>query len=270
MLSTVQKFTLLIVIGAVLVTSCNDDPASLSNEQPPEIPPVESMSMDFSNFDGYQQNKEALSKEVNTNFAEAAIRAFVIKSVVDLNLAIPKALLAAASESEAEFNEEGEWVWNYTKNAGNQTYEVRLVASQQNENEINWQFFVTNSALNISDKLFFEGTTTAGGTQGTWTYYSLMSSSEEAVSVTNWSVSEEGNVDLRLEVVSDRYNNEGDFIEYSFDGTVKNVVFYNANEDSTTELQWNIETNVGYIIAPNYNNGEKACWNENFENVTCG
>lgn len=268
--SSLRNLTLFIVIGALLATACSDDPASLSSDQPPEIPPVESMTMDFSNFDNYQQNKEAFAKESNTNFTQAAIRAFVIKTVVDLNLAIPKALLTAASESEAEFNEEGEWVWSYTKNAGNETYEVRLVASQQNEGEINWQFFVTNSGLNINDKLFFNGTTTTDGSQGTWTYYNLMSSSEEAVSVTNWMVSEDGNIDLRLEVISDRFNNEGDYIEYTFDGTVKNVVFYNADEDATTELQWNVETNAGYIIAPDYNNGEKACWNENFENVACG
>jgi len=269
MLSNFRKITCLILLGAFLVTSCNDDPASLNSENPPEIPPVESMSVDVSTFNAYQQNKEALGKESNTNFAQAAVRAFVIKSVVELNLAIPKALLAAASESDAEFNEDGEWVWSYTKNAGSDTYEVRLVATQENENEITWQFFVTNSALGLNDKLFFSGTTNSDGTEGTWTYYSLMSSSEEPVSITEWAVTEEGNVDLRLDVVSDRFNNEGDYIEYSFDGTVKNAVYYDADEDTATELQWNIETNAGYIIAPNYNNGEKACWDENFEDVSC-
>lgn len=269
MLRTFRKITCFILLGAFLVTSCNDDPASLQGDNPPEIPPVESMTVDVSTFDNYQQNKEAFGKESNSNFSQAAIRAFVIKSVVELNLAIPKALLAAASESEAEFNDEGEWVWSYTKNAGNETYEVRLVASQENENEINWQFFVTNSALDINDKLFFSGTTNADGSQGTWTYYSLMSDNEEPVSVTDWTVTEDGNVDLRLEVVSDRFNNQGDYIEYSFDGTVKNVVYYDAGDDAITELQWNIETNAGYIIAPNYNNGDKACWDENFEDTSC-
>ena len=269
MLKYLTHITILFVFGAFLLTACSDDPASLNSEQPPEIPPTESMNMDFSNFDAYQQNKEVYEKELNKNFAQAAIRAFVIKSIVDLNMAIPKALLIAASESEAEFNEDGEWVLSYTKNAGSDTYEVRLVASQENENQVNWQFFVTNSDLNITDKLFFDGTTSADGSQGTWTYYSLTGSSQEAVSVTDWTVTDEGNVDLRLEVVSDRFNNQGDYIEYTFDGTVKNVVYYNANQDTTTELQWNIETNAGYLIAPNYNNGQKACWDENFENVTC-
>lgn len=269
MITYIHRLAFYILIGAFIVTACSDDPASLNSEEPPAIPPVESMTVDVSTFDAYQQNKDALGKQSNTNFTQAAIRAFVIKSVVELNLAIPKALLAAASESDAEFNDDGEWVWSYTKNAGNETYEVRLVASQENENEINWQFFVTNSSLDINDKLFFSGTTNADGSQGTWTYYSLASSSEEPVSVTDWTITEEGNVDLRLEVTSDRFNNQGDYIEYSFDGMIKNIVYYNADEDEITELQWNVETNAGYIIAPNYNNGEKACWDENFENTSC-
>ncbi|MGK7369718.1 MAG: hypothetical protein ACNS64_05845, partial [Candidatus Halalkalibacterium sp. M3_1C_030] len=194
MFSNVKKITCLVLIGAFIITSCKDDPASLNSDAPPSLPPVESMSVDVSTFDNYQQNKEALGKQSNTNFAQAAIRAFVIKSVVELNLVIPKALLAAASQSEAEFNEDGEWVWSYTKNAGNNTYEVRLVATQESENEITWQFFVTNSTLGINDKLFFSGTTNEDGTQGTWTYYSLMSDNEEPVSVTEWTVTEEGNV----------------------------------------------------------------------------
>lgn len=259
-----------LLIGVFLITSCSDDPASLNSDEPPQLPPIESMRMDFSTFDNYQQPKNSLNS-ANSNFAQAAVRAFVLKSVVDLNLAIPRALLEAASNSDAEFNEEGEWVWSYSHTAGEDNYGVRLIASRENDAETSWQFFVTNSTLNIEDKLFFSGTTSGNGSQGTWTYYNLMSDSQEAVSNTEWTVSgeDEDEVSLRLEVVSDRFDNEGDFIEYTFDGTVKNAVYYDAGEDATTELQWNVETNEGYLIAPNYNNGEQACWDENFEDVNC-
>ena len=257
-----------LLIGAFLITACSDDPASLNSDEPPQLPPVESMQMDFSTFDNNQQPKNSLGK-ASSNFGQAAVRAFVLKSVVDLNLAIPRALLEAASNSDAEFNEEGEWVWSYSHTAGEDSYEVRLVASRESDAETSWQFFVSNSTLNLEDKLFFSGTTSGEGSQGTWTYYNLMSDTQEAVSNTEWTVSGEDEVSLRLEVVSGRFDNEGDYIEYTFDGIIKNAVYYNADEDATTELQWNIETNEGYIIAPNYNNGEQACWDENFEDVSC-
>lgn len=262
------KSSIFLLFLTVIATSCSDDPASLSSDQPPQLPPAESMNVDLSTFEGNQkvQSEAAQSSE---NFAQAALRALVMKTVVDINLAIPRALLTAASETEAEFNEEGEWVWSYTRNAGQETYEVRLVASQGGNNDVNWQFYVTNSQLSIDNRLFFDGTTNADGSQGTWTYYNLSSESNESVSEIQWEVTGEDQVSLRLDVTSDRFNNQGDYIEYSFDGTVKNAVYYNAGDDQTTELQWNEETKAGYIIAPNYNNGEQACWDANFEDISC-
>lgn len=135
--------------------------------------------------------------------------------------------------------------------------------------DVNWQFFVTNSELSIEDRLFFDGTTNADGSQGTWTYYDLSNESNESVSEIQWAVTGEEEVSLRLDVVSDRFDNQGDYIDYTFDGTVKNAVYYNAGNDETTELQWNVETKAGYLIAPNFNNGEQACWDENFDNASC-
>lgn len=260
-----QKFSILILLAGFIFTSCSDDPASFSSDEPPQLPPTESMNVDFTMFDENQQPKSSS----NTNFAQAAVRALVMKAVVDLNLAIPRALLDAASESEAEFNEEGEWVWSYSHSSGEDSYEVRLTASRGDGDVVNWQFNVTNTTLGIEDKLFFTGTTEAGGSQGTWTYYALQGETNEAVSTINWSVNGEDDVSLRLEVVSDRFDNQGDYIEYAFDGTVKNAIYFDAGEDQTTELNWDVDTKAGYLIAPNYNNGEKACWDESFDNISC-
>jgi len=131
--------------------------------------------------------------------------------------------------------------------------------------------YVTNSVLNIDDSLFFEGEVAEDGSAGNWTYYALFG--EDAgneVSQVTWSIESEEEVDLRLEVLTDRNGNLGDYIEYSFDSPVKLATYYNAGEDQTTEIEWNSETFEGYLIAPNYNNGDQACWNGEFQNVECG
>jgi len=261
-----RNISLFFLLATFVLASCSDNPASLSSEEPPQLPPVESMQVDFSTFEGAQAAKQEVA---NTNFSQAALRALVMKTVVDLNLAIPRVLLAAAEGTEAEFNEDGQWEWSYSHTAGENNYEVRLVASAEGDSNVKWEFFVTNSTLEIDNKLLFEGTTSNEGRQGTWTYFNIVGEGNEPVSNIEWSVNGEDEVSLRLEVVSDRYNNLGDFIEYSFDGTVKNAVYYNAGLEETTELQWNVETKAGYLIAPNYNNGEQACWDENFEDVVC-
>ena len=270
MLNKVFKYLTVVLLGVFFVTACKDNAAELSSDEPPQIPPAESMEMDFSTYENNQSQGNNIAAKNGTNFAQAAVRAIIMKAVVDVNLFIPRVLLEAASNNEAEFNDEGEWVWTYSKMADGETYEVRLIATRESDNEVNWQFFVTNSALNIDDKLFFSGTSNDDGTNGSWTYFNLQNSEEqEAVSEINWSVENEEDISLRLEVVSDRNNNLGDFIEYTFDGTVKNAIYFNAGENETTELEWNTETNAGFIIAPNYNNGTQACWDENFENTSC-
>lgn len=270
MLQQLQKISVILLVGVFVITSCKDDPASLNNDQPPQLPTAESMQMDFSTFENNQSPKENVARKNGANFAQAAFRALIAKAIVNVNLAVPKVILEAASNAEAELNENEEWEWSYSRSAANATYEVRLIASRATGDEVTWQFFVTNSDLNIEDKLFFSGVSNSDGTQGTWTYYNLLNSEgDEATSQIAWSVEGEDNVELRLEVLSDRNDLAGDFIEYTFDGTIKNAIFYDASADEITELEWNIETKAGFIIAPDYNDGEKACWDENFDDVSC-
>jgi hypothetical protein len=268
MLKQLYKFTALLLVGSFIIMACDNGPTSMDNDEPPQLPPVESMETDFSVFDN-NENKIATEKQNNINFAQAAARALLIKSIVDLNLAIPRVLLKAASNAEVEFNEDGEWEWRFTKQAGNSTYEVRLLATRESEDEINWQFFITNSSLGIDNRLFFSGTSNGDGTQGTWTYYDLQSSEEQPVSTIEWTITDEDDISLRLEILSNRFNNEGDVIEYTFDGTVKYLNYLDAGDDEMTEIEWNTETKAGFLIAPNYNNGEKACWDENLQDISC-
>lgn len=269
-----QNFYLsvLFLAATFLIISCQDSTSSL-DEQPPQLPPSESMNMDFSVFDENTNTTSSnltADNESYSHFFNAAIRAMVMEAIVNTNLTIPKTLLKAAENVEPELTDNGEWTWSYTSDANNNNFEIRLVATSGSDDLVNWQMYVTNSALNIENALFFEGEVTEDGSTGNWTYYALFG--EEAgseVSQTNWSIESEDQVDLRLEVLTDRNGNLGDYIEYSFNSPVKLATYYNADEDQTSEIEWNIETIEGYIIAPNYNNGDQACWNSNFQDIEC-
>ncbi|HEX6981763.1 MAG TPA: hypothetical protein VF181_03285 [Balneolaceae bacterium] len=253
---------------ALFLTSCGDNPSSV-DENPPELPSVQTMSMDFSTFESSSSQK-VKSQAATDNFNRAAFTASIMKLVVDVNLAIPRTLLAAAANSDAELVEGGKWEWNYSKTANDNTYGVRLVAARENEETIDWEFYITNSEMGLDNRLFFRGTTIAKAIQGSWSYYSLQSNEADVhVSETTWTVNGENDKHLKLEVISNRNDRQGDYIEYDFDGTTKKAVYYNAGEDATTTIQWHIETKTGFIIAPDYNNGEKACWDENFQDIAC-
>lgn len=270
-----HTFTLILVIGLnLLLVSCQDSATNFSNE-PPKLPSAGSMEMSFETFDSNSPQKDSYSgmdaeNEEFSHFTNAVMRVTVLKGIVSLNLAIPKALLAAAENTEPEFNDDGEWVWSYSTSAGDQQFEARLVAIAQSENEIAWQMYVTNSQLGINDRLFFEGVTANDGQTGTWSYYQLFGDEAGSpVSEVSWAIENESSKQLRLEILSDRNTHMGDFIEYEQDAPVNRVVYYNASDDETTEIEWNSETHEGFLIVPDYNNGEKACWGPDLNNITC-
>ncbi len=253
---------------SLLISSCDDDPASV-NDEPPKLPPVQSMEADFSDFES-QQEKTQPQVESSDNFQRAVSTAFLMKAAIEFNLAIPRALLTAAKNADAELNEDEQWEWSFSKSTDGKTFGVRLVGSREGENTVNWQFFVTNSQLGLEDHLFFSGTTNSDETEGVWTYYSLQdTANKEEVSRIEWTVNGEDDVQLRLDVSSDRNGNKGDYIDYTFDGTLKTATYHDSSEDEETTIQINVDNEAGYIIAPEYNNGNKACWDENFQDITC-
>lgn len=259
---------LILCLGFFALISCTDNPSS-ADQEPPTLPPAESMQMNFSEFN--EQNSQQGSAQIASasNFSRAVVTATVMKVIVDVNLAIPRALLKAAQNTDAELNGDGEWEWSFSKTEGEHNYSVNLIATREGDDTIQWNFYVTNSQLGINNELFFNGRTSADGTEGTWSYYNLQNPDEEEVSQIEWTVNGENDVQLKLEVTSDQNDRLGDYITYTFDGTTKAVVYYDASDDETIEMQLNTETHAGYIIAPNYNNGTKACWNSNFQDIAC-
>ncbi|MDR8393541.1 hypothetical protein NC796_20470 [Aliifodinibius sp. S!AR15-10] len=261
-------YLLTAVVGIFMVSSCNDNPSS-SEEGPPDLPPAQSMDMGFTEFEQFNDQQEKSTASTN-NISRAFVTATVLKAIVDVNLAIPRALLLAAENSEAELNGDGEWEWSYSKTEGEHNYNVTLLATREGDDSVQWNFYVTNSPLGLDNALFFSGETNEEGDQGTWTYYNLQNpGQEEEVSTVSWTIEGEEELEIRLDVTSDRNDNLGDYITYSSEGEIKTAVYFDASDDEITELQFNADNYTGYIIAPNYNNGEKACWNSALQDVAC-
>jgi hypothetical protein len=268
-------FASLFFVGTLALFAGCQDSTSGFEEEPPQLPPTESMEMSFSTFDSEEAQLTGSSdfeaeNEHFSHFSNAAIRVIVMKTVVDLNLAVPKVLLTAATQADPEFSEDNEWVWSYSSSHQNQNMEVRLAASEQSDGQVVWDFYVTNSSLGLDNHLLFTGITSPDNRTGTWTYYRLFGEdSGEPISDLSWNITDENQATLQLKVLSNRNGNLGDSINFEKNEPVKRAVYFNAEEDSTVEIEWNSDTNEGYLIAPDYNNGEKACWDSNFENTEC-
>lgn len=58
-------------------------------------------------------------------------------------------------------------------------------------------------------------------------------------------------------------------VYYMADGNTREFDFQEPTPSQNHFIEWNAATSVGSITAWNYNNGERACWDENLDNVTC-
>src|SRR5699024_8118545 len=204
------------------------------------------------------------------NYSRAVGAAYILNQIVELNVTVPHALFSKAHEFDPTFTDEGKWEWKYSHSAAGESYTIQLTASRASNNSVNWNFYVTNAKLGLSHRLFFSGQANVDGSQGTWNYYSLEDApSETVVSTLKWKVGNNENAELRLEVTGESSGYQGDYIEYSYDGAIKHAAYFDSSKSNTIELQINTETQAGYLIAPDYNEGKKACWDESKYDTSC-
>ena len=61
----------------------------------------------------------------------------------------------------------------------------------------------------------------------------------------------------------------GDSVLYGTDDDARRFDWDQASEGNTHLVEWDAETGAGSIMATNYNDGERACWNAEFDDVPC-
>ncbi|SMO91162.1 hypothetical protein [Fodinibius sediminis] len=257
-------YPILALLNIFLIVSCSDDPSSASSE-PPALPPGTSMEMDFSSLLSSQNTESATSQDMNF-YVQAVYKAGTLEGLIDGTLAKPRKLLAAARDTMGRLNKDQRWEWGYLHALNDVQYQSRLVAEQIAAKTVNWSLYVTVDSLDIRDQLFFDGTTMNDGTEGTWTF-NLLSDGEEEAAKLNWELPGESSSDffLELNILSDGSDSDINYITYAGEGQVRTVEFYNAASETTSTIQWNTENRSGFIIDPDVNDGEKACWDSELQ-----
>jgi hypothetical protein len=61
----------------------------------------------------------------------------------------------------------------------------------------------------------------------------------------------------------------GDELTFLDSGTHRSILYYDVSEDRDSEIEWDEATGVGSIQVPDYNGGERGCWNELLDDVPC-
>lgn len=270
-----KKFAILIFIAVSLtvLSGCKKDKGD-----PPVLPPSESMTIDFSNFEDAKKGDVSISvpKGTLTSYWEfAAGAAMIWKTIVYTTLAVPVYSFKLAVNQNPVYIDDNTWQWGYSVSLLNVTYKARLTG-QTRTTDVQWKMYLAMEGTGGFDEfVWFEGTSKPDGSEGQWILYESPQNKVPVLTI-NWSVL--GNSIGMLKYTYTKAGNafKESYIEYGLTSGTLNS-YYTIHYYNTTFLQfydlnveWNKTSHNGRVKCQgHFGDTEWYCWDGNYLNVSC-
>lgn len=267
---------LILIIIAGLSTGCSKD-----KEDPPVLPPANSMTIDFSNFDTEKKRGSySLSKGIeNINWEFSALVASYWNSIIVTTLAIPVMTYNLAVDAVPVYVNDNTWEWRYEARIFTATYKARLTG-QVRTGDIEWKIYVSREGTGGFDEfLWIQGTSKPDGTGGQWTL-NHSSSYKEPVLRIDWTgngTSVETVKYTYVRVLNDSrledpfYNSYIEFGKQSgaYDAYYL-IHYFDGSDYSDIRVEWNTTGKHGRVKCVEFFADDSwHCWNGNYINVIC-
>ena len=274
-----KNITYLVIIFsfiAGLFTSCNKD-----TEDPPVLPSVVSMTIDFSNFDTEKKHVSySQSKGIeNVNWEFSAFVAGYWNSIIVTTLAIPVITFKKVIDATPVYLDDKTWEWRYEAPVFTAVYKARLTGQIRTQ-DIEWKMYITREGSGgFSEFLWFQGTSALDGTSGQW-IFNHSSSFKEPVLQIDWTgdgTSVQTIKYTNIRVLDDSRNDDphrNSYIEYgkqagSYD-SFYNIYYFNGADFSDMAVEWSSTGKLGKVKCEKFFTDKLwHCWNGNYVNVVC-
>jgi len=234
-----------------------------AKEEAPELPPLESMSV---NLEGFTTPATALTS--SANFGAAAFRVGLVNLGVALALAVPAAVFAVALTDKHPTLKGGKWIWDFDA----QTLLGRLgseLTAWMDGTTLNLEMRVTGGQL--TNFLYYTGTFDKTTGSGSWQFYNhlITQADKQSVKIT-FAVTDETHRTVTFLVTrTDGNVTAGDSLAYSRLGDAATVTLHDASENANATAGISVSTGAGYLEAPGYNGGMRACWDAQHADTSC-
>ncbi len=236
-------------------TSCDREPV----DERPELPPVESLVMDFSGF-SQQPGGQKSTAATYENFLHAYFSVLFWNAATTVTFALPVAAYGYAHQQDPVYLGDHTWEWSFEFPWGDQQYRAILTGIRLGNEEFSMEMVIAPVISPEAGVRWFDGVVRYDHTQATWNLYR-----EGSVKViqADWNkdfVTEAA--DLTYTYVEEGHEQQGSYImlEYSPEE------FYDAAysislADRITMIEWNTETIEGRVMDPvRFQDSEWHCW----------
>jgi hypothetical protein len=282
-------FALLVLQGC---SSENGTVAPVENE-PPALPPLSSMKMDISFFDGAGVPDEAVRAGTfaaapgalaagvsRLNFLNAAVRVLYLDVVVYSALVDPVAAFALAVNSVPQRQPDGSWLWTYIVKEGAIEYGIFLYGLDLGD-VVSWRMEVSSNDPRqpFDHFVWFDGEVERCGCSGYWQFYAPVEAVATAIGAAAFGTSGEQLIRIdwshtgrmhQLILTVDRPGDpaEGSTLAFYESAEYCSIEFFDAEKGTNGVIRWNAD-GTGYIEWPDYNGGERGCWDGAQRDVDC-
>lgn len=279
-----KKNLLLILFIAgisLFFNSCKKDKGN-----PPVLPPSESMTIDFSNFESGKKSGELFSdiKGLNNDIWDF-VRGVAVywTKYINTDLAVPIASFGLAVENNPVYLDTKTWQWSYdapiTINQVSVTYKARLTG-QIRDTDVLWKMYISKEGTGaFQEFVWFEGTSELDGTSGQWILNHSFQFPEPMLQI-DWTKSGASIGTVIYTYVREKNNNrvadtfKDSRIEYGKRSSALDayytIHYNNGLSFSDAEVEWNTISHDGRVMCSAYfGNPNWYCWDSNLVNTSC-
>ncbi len=272
-----------LVFGVVLLvfTSCENS-GDIGN--PPELPPYESMAMDF---DDFSNNKSLMAENksdeiaANENWFYSALVVGFWNTTLFANLAVPVAAYKTAFAHTPVSLENNKWQWQYTVEGFTSQYTARLTAELTSE-EVLWEMYIMKTGIEgFEEFLWFSGVSQLDARSGYWTLNHSANFPENMLRI-DWLIENDEVGSIKYTYVRELNDNretdtfKDSYIIYGLKDTDMDA-FYNVhafNNDISeyvdVAIEWSRTNYNGHVRSLSYfENDNWHCWDETGQDIDC-
>lgn len=257
---------LLIISLTFFNTSCKKDKAG----EKPELPPEESLFMDFSDFDSRPDQKS--KGTTYNNFVYSYLNVVFWNTVSTASLAVPAIAYGHMLNQNARYLGDNVWEWVDYFTYVQTDYVATLTATRLNNEEFSMEMVIAEESNPEAGFKWFEGIVRYDHTSATWDIYKYDGGSPVKILEVDWTRDyEDDTSSLTYIYVEPGQAETGSSINFGIDPSLDYNAWYTISlSTETIEIQWDRATKAGRVRNPDYfSDNNWHCWDAYLADIEC-
>ncbi len=244
-------------------SACDNEPI----DERPDLPPIESMMMDFSDFEGQPGGAKA-SEITYGNFTHSYFSVLYWNVISTVTMTLPVAAYGHALQQEAEYVGDQTWEWSFDFKYDGVDYSAVLTGARISNEKFSAEMKIGLALMPGQGIKWFDGEIRYDHTHAIWNLYK-----EGTVKVleAEWHKNFETEAgDLKYTYMEPEQEETGSFIMFKHvPQEVYDASYTISLAAGTTEIEWNITSKEGHVKDQvKFGDTNWHCWNSHASGLT--